>query len=60
MPEDPREAARRERLRNEGLWTNEDEMYYNEGEWRSRGNAVSRSCRRVMSRIYACGREETR
>lgn len=30
IPEDPREAARRERMRNEGLWTNEDEEWYNE------------------------------
>ena len=32
VPEDPREAERRERMRNEGLWTREDEEWYAEGE----------------------------
>lgn len=32
-PIDPREEERRARLRNEGLWTGDDETYYNEGEY---------------------------
>jgi hypothetical protein len=32
VPVDPREEERRARLRSEGLWTDQDEEYYNDGE----------------------------
>lgn len=51
VPVDPREEERRARMRSEGLWTGDDEEFYNEGELScSTGHPVS-LCRGDVSAV---------